>query len=152
MSTTLKPPPKFVTNEWAWGHTLDKLREKGLLDDGGNPTNYGAAVAIYKRVAAKYGDPDPRRSYESRELTRAELLKLDGAIWFVARGSAWAANDAAHMCLTRHDGAVAEYAWHVELHTDDGTIDGRFKQATAEWLLRESPQALAWAKSLPAAA
>lgn len=150
MSTTLKPPPKFVTNLWAWGYTLDKLRAKGLLDDGGNPTNYGAAVAIYKRVAAKYGDPTDDRTYTPRDLTRAELLKLDGAIWFVARGAAFAANDVAHMRL-KYVGQWGE-EWHVELHTDDGTIDGRLTQDTAEWLLRDSVQALAWAKARPAVA
>lgn len=133
--SALKPPPKFVTNLWAWAHTLDKLRDKGQLDEGGNPRNYGAAVAIYKNTAKKYGDDNDRIGVASeRELTRAELLECDGAIWVAARGMAWAANDDAHMVLTPTDGG-----WHLERHTDDDVIDGKLDQGTAEWLLRDSP-------------
>jgi hypothetical protein len=57
MADFLKPPPKFVTNIGAWEYVLAKLAKephKNYLDEGGNPRNYGQAVAIYKRVVAKY--------------------------------------------------------------------------------------------------
>jgi len=62
MATYLKDPPKFVTNIGAWEYTLAKLatldeeqpKAKPRLDEGGNPTNYGQAVAIYKAVCKKY--------------------------------------------------------------------------------------------------
>jgi hypothetical protein len=62
MATTLKDPPSFVTNIGAWEYTLAKLamldvekpKAKPRLDEGGNPINYGQAVAIYKAVVKKY--------------------------------------------------------------------------------------------------
>ena len=62
MATMLKDPPVFVTNIGAWDYTLAKLamldeekpKDKPRLDEGGNPTNYGQAVAIYKAVCKKY--------------------------------------------------------------------------------------------------
>ena len=62
MATFLKDPPKFCTNIGAWEYTLAKLalldaekpKDKPRLDEGGNPTNYGQAVAIYKAVVKKY--------------------------------------------------------------------------------------------------
>jgi hypothetical protein len=62
MATFLKDPPAFVTNIGAWEYTLAKLamldeekpKDKPRLDEGGNPTNYGQAVAIYKAVVRKY--------------------------------------------------------------------------------------------------
>jgi hypothetical protein len=62
MATYLKDPPAFVTNIGAWEYTLAKLatldeekpKDKPRLDEGGNPTNYGQAVAIYKAVCKKY--------------------------------------------------------------------------------------------------
>jgi hypothetical protein len=58
----LKAPPNFVTNIGAWDYTLAKLatldeekpKDKPRLDEDGNPTNYGQAVAIYKAVCKKY--------------------------------------------------------------------------------------------------
>lgn len=51
-----KPPPKFVTNIGAWEYVLAKLSLSGdkYLTPNGDPKNYGQAVAIYKRVVAKY--------------------------------------------------------------------------------------------------
>lgn len=49
-----KAPPKFVTNLPAWEYTLAKLETQGKLNNNGDPTNYGAAIAIYKNVVAKY--------------------------------------------------------------------------------------------------
>jgi hypothetical protein len=62
MATYLKDPPPFVTNIGAWEYTLaklvgldeDKPKAKPRVDEGGNPTNYGQAVAIYKAVCKKY--------------------------------------------------------------------------------------------------
>lgn len=62
MPTMLKDPPSFVTNIGAWDYTLAKLallddekpKAKPRLDEGGNPTNYAQAVAIYKAVCKKY--------------------------------------------------------------------------------------------------
>jgi hypothetical protein len=62
MGTFLKDPPSFVTNIGAWEYVLaklagldeDKPKAKPRLDEGGNPTNYGQAVAIYKAVCKKY--------------------------------------------------------------------------------------------------
>jgi hypothetical protein len=62
MATFLKDPPVFVTNIGAWEYVLaklatldeDKPKDKPRLDEGGNPTNYGQAVAIYKAVCKKY--------------------------------------------------------------------------------------------------
>lgn len=140
-SATLKPPPRFVTNEWAWAHTLDKLREKDHLDDGGNPRNYGEAVAIYKNVAKKYGDsPAPAPSVDRpRDLTRSELFAADGAVWVIARGHLVAANDDSHMLLT-HTGGYGY--WQLQRYTDEGMVDGKLDQDTAEWLVRDTPAAL----------
>lgn len=150
MPDTLKPPPKFVHNQWAWAYTLDKLRAKGMLDEGGNPTNYAAASAIYKRVDAKYGDPNAAdRQFIPRDLVRAELLECDGALWHVARGSLWAANDVAHMIL-RHDQEID--AWHIARHTDAGIVDGKLDQGVAEWLVRETPAALEFVRKVPTGA
>jgi len=49
--------PRFVTNEWAWAYTLDKLAARGMVDENGNPDNYGAAVAIYKPSAPDTWSP-----------------------------------------------------------------------------------------------
>ena len=62
MANFLKDPPKFCSNIGAWEYTLAKLemldeekpKPKPRLDEGGNPTNYGQAVAIYKAVVKKY--------------------------------------------------------------------------------------------------
>lgn len=63
MATFLKDPPNFVTNIGGWEYTLAKLAMldeekpkpgKPRVDEGGNPTNYAAAVAIYKNVVKKY--------------------------------------------------------------------------------------------------
>ena len=60
MATYLKDPPNFVTSIGAWEYTLAKLANKQeddgkqRVDEGGNPLNYAAAVAIYKNVVKKY--------------------------------------------------------------------------------------------------
>lgn len=62
MADYLKDPPPFVTNIGAWEYVLAKLanldqdepKAKPRVDEGGNPTNYGQAVAIYKAVCKKY--------------------------------------------------------------------------------------------------
>jgi hypothetical protein len=60
MATYLKPPPPFVKSIGAWEYVLAKLANKQAddgkqrLDEGGNPLNYAAAVAIYKNVVKKY--------------------------------------------------------------------------------------------------
>jgi len=62
MANYLKEPPSFCSNIGAWEYTLSKLalldeekpKDKPRLDEGGNPTNYGQAVAIYKAVCKKY--------------------------------------------------------------------------------------------------
>lgn len=63
MANYLKDPPNFVTNIGAWEYTLAKFAMldeeqpkpgKPRLDEGGNPTNYAAAIAVYKNVVRKY--------------------------------------------------------------------------------------------------
>lgn len=136
---TLKPPPRFVTNEWAWAYTLDKMSagSGGGLDDGGNPRNYGAAVAIYKRVAAKYDVAELQQLTHLPEdapvLGRAAILEFDMPEWVVMRGSAWAANEEAHLRLN-HDGN----RWVAERYTGDDRAAGVIAQDTAEWLVRNS--------------
>ena len=138
----LKPPPRFVTNEWAWAYTLDKLTSKGQVDEGGNPLNYAAAVAIYKRVAAKYGDanvmPGP---HAGPPLTRAELIECQSDTWLVSRGFAWAANDRFTARL------FYSGAWFIERITDDGSATTSPIEAfdTVQWLLRDAPAAHGWA-------
>lgn len=136
---TLKPPPKFVKNEWAWAYTLNKMGKGsgGGLDDGGNPRNYGAAVAIYKRVNVKY-DLDELQTLVSLPedtpvLTRAEVIAFDVTSWVVMRDSVWAADDEAHLRLN-HDGD----RWVAERYTGDGVEAGVIEQETADWLVRDS--------------
>jgi hypothetical protein len=137
----LKPPPKFVTNEWAWAYTLDKLEGKGLLDDGGNPTNYGAAVAIYKRVAAKYGDPNQATSPATATLTRAEIISLEAPQWVVGRGGlfVYSATDEAIQRLYCEAGG-----WKIERTQDDRRTTYNIDRELVDWLLRDAPFAQAW--------
>lgn len=140
-AVALKPPPKFVTNERAWAYTLYKLASKDQLDDAGNPANYGAAIAIYKRVVAKYADAAPELSgiEDAHFLTRAEAFVCEMSAWYVSRGIAWAADDEATVRLW-HD-----HGWHVERITNAGDVlVGRIDQDTAEWLAGPSPSARAW--------
>lgn len=136
---TLKPPPRFVTNEWAWAYTLDKMSKGsgGGLDEGGNPKNYGAATAIYKRVAAKYAVDELQKlttlPQDTPVLSRAEVIAFDMPAWVVMRGSAWAANEDSHLRLN-HDGS----RWIAERYTGDGVEAGVIEQDTAEWLVRNS--------------
>lgn len=138
-ATTVKPPPKFVTNEWAWAYTLNKMGNGsgGGLTDEGNPRNYGAAVAIYKRVAAKYDVAELQTLVTLPEdtpvLTRAEVLTFDVGRWTVMRGSIWAADEEAHLRLN-HDGS----RWVAERYTGDGVEAGVIEQDTADWLVRNS--------------
>lgn len=142
----LKPPPKFVTNEWAWAHTLDRLAEKDQLDAGGNPRNYGAAVAIYKNVVKKYGDQDPLADAgaSTETLTRADILEFDARIWVVGRGGrfAYSANDAAYQRVFCDERA----GWQLER-----TMDGLKRTVTidrelVEWLMRDNDQAGQWVR------
>lgn len=140
---TLKPPPKFVTNDRAWAYTLYKLAVKDQLDEAGNPRNYGAACAIYKRVEAKYGGEPPALTAveDAQFLTRQEAQECAMSAWFVSRGIAWAVDDAATVRLWQ------DHGWHVERDGAYGlTLTGRIDQDTAEWLVGGSPQALAWAQ------
>lgn len=81
MATFLKDPPSFVKNIGAWEYTLAKLRNKQeddgkrRLDEGGNPLNYGQAVAIYKAVVRKY-------PHLATENVTAQPVKLGGEKMF----------------------------------------------------------------------
>lgn len=161
----LKPPPKFVRNQWAWAYTLDKLATKGLLDEHGNPTNYGAAVAIYKRVANKYGEQIrglPEAISDPASVTlqpRHVLLELQAPVWTVAHNAAWAANESAHqrLYLQEHfrvarlhaDIAVLEAMcfWRVERHEDDQVRDLAVDFDLALWLTEKSPVANEWVRA-----
>ena len=134
IATGLKAPPRFVTNPWAWSYTLNKLDGKGQLDEGGNPRNYGAAVAIYKRVVAKYeGIAAP--SYQP--IVRADLLQLDVAQWVVSRGSAWAAGEG-FTARVYHD----QGRWWVE-RVELATV-APLKNDVVMWLLRHVDGADNW--------
>jgi hypothetical protein len=131
-----------VTNEWAWAYTLDKRAGKGLVDEYGNPTNYGAAVAIYKRVAAKYGNPDAAPTpVLGPALTRAELIALHTPAWVVSRGFAWAANDSFTARLFHTEAGD----WRIERVFDDHAQTSPIERDTVLWLLRDAPNAAEWA-------
>jgi hypothetical protein len=81
MATFLKDPPSFVTNIGAWEYVLAKLAMldeekpkpgKPRLDEGGNPTNYGQAVAIYKAVCKKYAAFQNETAIGGREIKSAK--------------------------------------------------------------------------------
>lgn len=133
MNTTLKPPPRFVTNAWAWSYTLDKLRDKDMLDDAGNPRNYAAAAAIYKRVCAKYGEPDQAPKEPQATLTRADLLGLQSRAWVPMRGSFFlAASNDLDWRLTH---TPNEDCWTLERY-GYGTVDSfAIAEDIAAWLL-----------------
>lgn len=135
MTTTgIKPPPAFVTNPWAWSYTLNKLDGKGQLDEDGNPTNYGAAVAIYKRVVAKYaGIAAPK--YQA--IVRADLLTLDEVQWVVSHGSAWAATTNATARVFHDQGR-----WWME-RVELATI-APLEPDVVTWLLRHVEGAGSW--------
>lgn len=149
-TATLKPPPKFVANEWAWAYTLNKLADKGQLDDGGNPKNYAAAIAIYKRVAAKYGNPDATPAPPPTTmpaLTRADLIALQARQWVVARGFAYTVTDQHAVRLF-----VNVHGWHVERIADDTSArTDTVEWGTVQWLLDHAPGVLAWAQEAGAA-
>jgi hypothetical protein len=156
-----KAPPRFVTNHAAWEYTLAKLAAKELLDGDGNPRNYAAASAIYKRVVAKYGDglmlelppvldADDRRPF----IRRADALAMQARAWTVSHNAAWSvgADDAYQRLYFRallrvaRDGnrEVLEplYRFELERHGDDGTHTHALGYDLALWLVRESPDAL----------
>lgn len=143
-TATLKPPPKFVTNEWAWAYTLNKLAEKDGLNDGGNPRNYAAAVAIYKRVDAKYGNPDATPAAvvaDAPALIRADLIALQSRRWVVARGFAY---------TTAADHAVRVFtsagAWRIERIFDDGRVrTDPIASDTVSWLFEHDEALHSWA-------
>jgi hypothetical protein len=141
----LKDPPKFAKNEWAWAYTLDKLAtgSGGGLTDEGNPRNYAAAVAIYKRVEEKYTTETLQAMTNLPDqvpaMTRAEVLSFDMPEWVVMRGFAWAANPEAHLRLAHMEGSSG---WLAERYTSDGVERGLVEQDTAEWLVRNSQQAV----------
>lgn len=166
MTTATKPPPKFATNEWAWNHTLHKLSEKGQLGDDGNPKNYAAAAAIYKRVVRKYGDnsevPDIA-AYSGVEATRAQIVQLQSEVWTISRGFAWAADDNSLRRIWLHQewreakhplGAGKHtieplVVWRAEL--TDERFDTTFVEtftvpaASVMWLFRDDSAAHSWA-------
>lgn len=161
----LKPPPRFVHNQWAWAYTLNKMSAKGHVDEYGNPSNYGEAVAIYKRVANKYGaqiQQLPAAIEDPAEVvlqTRAVLLELQAPVWTVGHNAAWAANDVAHqrLYLQEHfrvarlhaDIAVVEPMcfWRVERHEDDQVRDLAVDFDMALWLTEQSPVANEWVRA-----
>jgi hypothetical protein len=157
--TPTKAPPKFVENEWAWEYTLSKLERKGKLDDGGNPTNYAAACAIYKAVVKKYVNIDGSASdrVEDRllaDLDRPRLLAADGVAWRPIHGVLVASGDDCNYLMraseswheTRGvDGATVRaqiepnHRWRMELTFDDGRVEGKsVPTETALWLTRKS--------------
>lgn len=141
----LKDPPRFVKSEWAWAYTLDKLRAKDMLDEHGNPSNYAAASAIYKRVEAKYTDAELQSRTALPDsipaMSRSEVIAFDMPEWVVMRGFAWAANPDAHLRLDPQGGGD----WIAERYTTDGIERGQIEQDTAEWLVRNSaPGVQAW--------
>lgn len=158
----LKAPPKFAKNEWAWAHTLEKLRQKGMLDEYGNPDGargYGAAGAIYKRVVAKYGEqePDLPASLNISDeplpdaLKRANIIDADmGGAWHLSREILWAANDTTTSRLwmqqvTREAAApggsrLIEPLVHWKLERIEVGVarTGAIHASSAFWLVRES--------------
>lgn len=156
----LKPPPAFVKNEWAWSYTLNKLKGKSQLDQHGNPVNYGAAIAIYKHVVAKYGRgvADLPTVAAPTTISRAEILAIDAPAWYVSRGMCWSATDDAQQVMgfdttTREaredDKAQIEPLFSVVLtrYADDSTTTLRLPPEPAFWLVRESPAGEAWLRS-----
>lgn len=159
----LKAPPAFAKNEWAWAYTLEKLRQKDNLDEYGNPTNYAAAAAIYKRVKAKYGEHPPELPASLHisdqplpdALKRAHLIDadLDGGAWHFSRGILWAAND---RCISRlwlqevtHEAASTGgrrmveplVHWKLEREYQEGGVkrsSGGIHCSSAFWLVRDS--------------
>lgn len=130
----LKPPPAFVTNPWAWSYTLNKLATKHLLDEDGNPENYGAAVAIYKHVHAKYaGISAP--TYQP--VVRADLLSIDECQWVVSHGSAWAAGQGFTARLYRENAR-----WWIE-RVELATV-APIEDDVVTWLLRRVDGAAKW--------
>lgn len=141
----LKPPPNFVKNEWAWAYTLNKLSDRDGLDEWGNPLNYGAAVAIYKRVAAKYGNPESEvvlPAPTAPPLVRADMIALHDRQWVVGRGFAYTTTaDAAVRVWFEDDGCS-----YIEQVLDTGSWrTDPIEWDTVEWLLDRSPVAMEWA-------
>lgn len=159
-ATELKPPPRFVKNEWAWAYTLRKLEEKGMVDEHGNPSNYAAANRIYQNVVKKYGAAEPdlptaadrARNVLGEELDRAQLIDMDTGGWIFSRGVLWAASDERHQRMYFQRTARASNTgrpapnviieplclWRVEVHHDDGQFTKGIPDKTALWLVRES--------------
>lgn len=155
--TATKPPPRFVTSHAAWEYTLAKLAAKDKLDDGGNPTNYAAASAIYKAVAKKYGeslmlelppvlDADDRKPF----IRRDQALAMSARSWNVSHNAAWSVGtDDAYQRLyfrpvlrVARDGnrEVLEplFRFEIERHSDAGTHSHTVDYDLAWWLVRES--------------
>lgn len=146
-ASTVKPPPRSCPNELAWAYVLNKLASGsgGGLRPDGNPNNYAAAIAIYRKVEAKYSNAQLEQLVELPEgtptLTRAELIALDGVKWVISRGFAWSANEDRYVRLAHDSGE-----WRVETYTDDGVEYGRIEQDTAEWLVRDTAGGPTWAQ------
>lgn len=166
-ATGLKPPPKFVTNEWAWSHALRKLALKGMLDEHGNPKNYGAAIAIYKASCKKYPhetvDLPPANSWASLPGAgkREDFLDLDIGGWFGSRGMLFAADDDRTIVLrvqqverearSPHDPQkrVLEPLWYWRALENDGTQHTfSVPASTVLWLVRDHAPAVAFARDL----
>lgn len=163
-ATGLKPPPKFVHNQWAWEHTLAKLAEKDKLDENGNPQNYAAASAIYKSTVKKYGDMDVVPDALDFELAlRSTIVELQAEDWTVSRGCAWAIDQQSTRQLwleprfreARHPlnptgNKVVEpvVLWNAMVMRAEGEpLAALIESSTALWLVREAPAAEKWARS-----
>lgn len=156
MDSVRKPPPRFVTNMWAWAYAVEKLYSRDGLTPDHEGFNYGAAINIYKRVVKKYGaarDAEPLTDVTALTThTRADLLSLQAPVWTVGHGAAWSANDEAHQRLyfQRHwhrarsgDQLVVEpiFVWRVERHMGGQVEDLAIPYDIATWLVERDPDA-----------
>lgn len=145
----MRDKPAFATNDWAWSYTLQKLAEKGNLNDDGTPTNYGAACAIYKRVVHKYVDRGVPKPPLDIDLDKC----LDGTIdpprkWVVRDSFIFAQTSQVGVIVSLGD--LARYggsaqAIPVEVTTDRGSTTGWITPSELELLVSHDPEAQSWA-------
>lgn len=159
----MKPPPKSVTNEFAWSYTLRKLEALGKLDEQGDPMHYGAAMAIYKNVVKKYSDSgeglpvlEDRTQYS---IAREDIVALDGVRWVIARDTAFGANDDTQQRMwfdagvrvrdDRHNGmklATVRFRWCVEAIGESRRQFAMIPVESALWLARGQEDIAAWVR------
>lgn len=160
MDSVRKPPPRFVKNMWAWAYAVQKLYERDGLTPDSEGFNYGAAINIYKRAVAKYGqarDAEPLTNLEELTThTRSDLLALQAPLWTVAHNAAWSANDEAHQRLylqqhfrlatAGHGLTVVEpvFAFRVERYEAEGVRDLAIPNDIAAWLVEKDPEGTAF--------